>query len=230
MKHLVKEMNGVKYIEYNDEKNIMENKQNLMIYTTLEKGNIKESGIKFPFYYTKDYNFITINKNQSVLEQIYDYLNFLYFKYSICEYIIVKLYFDVIYEVVELNIYPVITKNSILGDKIRMKCENLFDYLNICMLDVPSDTNFKRELRYYSVRDKRFIELIPYLNCGIFKYDENGKVNRFLGWDTQGLFIPSEEEKERLEKIQRDLLFDEIEDDSEYDEDFNNDEEEEIDF
>ncbi len=217
-------MNGVKYIEYNEEKNIMENKQNLMIYSELEKVNLKNSGLKFPFYYTKDYRFLIIKKSESVLEQIYDFLNFLYYKYSSCEYIIVKLYFDVVYEVIELNIYPVISKNSTLGDKIRMKCENLFDYLNICLVDVPRDEIFKRELRYYSNRDKRFIELIPYLNCGIFKYDENGKVNRFLGWDTQGLVIPYEEEQERLKRIEDELLFND--DNEENDEYLNN----ELDF
>lgn len=226
MKQLIKEKNGVKYVEYNSEKNIMEDKNNLLIYTALEKINFENSGIKFPFYFTKEYKFLPVDKNEPILNQIYSFLNSLNKVYSSSKYIIVKLYFDVLYEVLEFNIYPIISKNSPLGEKLRIKCSNNYDYLNICLLDVPADSIFLREFRFYSMENKKFLEFVPYLNCGIFKYDENGMVNRFDGWE--GIEIKTEEDE--ISKIINDVLDDEENNDFDEDEDYYDGDEDEIDF
>lgn len=216
MKQIVKEKNGVKCVEYNPDKNIMEDKNNLLIYTTLEKINFENSGIKFPFFYSKVCKFLPVDKTEPILNQIYSFLNSLHKEYSTSQHIIVKLYFDVVYEVLEFNIFPIFPKNSPLGENLRIKCSNNYDYLNICLLEFPTDSIFLREFRHYSVENKKFLEFVPYLNCGIFKYDENGQVSRFEGWD--GVEIKTEEDE--ISKIINYVLDDEEEEDYEDEIDF----------
>jgi hypothetical protein len=221
MKNLIKLKGGEKYIEYNSNKSIMESKNNLLIYSILEKVNLEESGVKFPFFYTIEYKFLPVNRQTPILNQIYTFLNSLYKEFSSSQFLIVKLYFDVVYEVLEFNIYPIISKKSSLGEKIRLKCSNEYGYLNLCLLENPSDSIFSRELKYYSLENKRFLDSVPYLNCGIFKYDENGQVNKFNGWE--GVIFNIEED-EITKRINDSLTFKEDNDNNE--EDY----EDEIDF
>lgn len=183
MEQKVKELTTPKY---NLTKSVLDDRKNLLNYTKLEEQNLNNYGVKFPFYYSFSENVIFITDKKPILEQVYDYLNSQSNYYSKSDFIIVKLIRNYDNISLSLFIYPVISKNSPLGNEVRYKCNGLFDYLNICInekmeMDNPKYDNFR--LKIHSHSDQYFLGFLHYLNCGIFKYDKEGKVNRFKGWD-----------------------------------------------
>lgn len=212
MKHLIKEKNGVFYVEYNMNKSINDDKKNLIIYTSFEQMNLNEMGLDFPFYYTSNVRYLQVNSDNSVLNQVYSFINGLYQEYKTARYLIIKLNFEIIYQVMEFNIFPVIDKNSDLGDTLRINCKNSSDYLNICLSDSPKESLFKRKFLNYYPEDKDFLEFIPYLNCGIFQYGEDEKVNRTPYWEPSFFKgdLLSEIARENMNEFEREFEHDEI--------------------
>lgn len=203
------------YVEYDFDKSIENDKNNLIVYTMLEHQNLEKYEISIPFYHSYDTQFLTLNENQPVTEQIYNFLNGLYNVYSESEFLIVKLSCDFNEPILTIKIFPIISQNSPLGDNLRFKCSNTFDYFKICLNDDVYNPNlmaYHKKFIHYSYSNHSFIEQINYLNCGIFKYDEDGKVNKFEGWEQQ-----YEELKKTEEFINRMIL---LKDEEEGDLDF----------
>jgi hypothetical protein len=159
--------------------------ENTINYMKLEEINLSQMNVEFPFYYTKLYRWFKVGSNKSILEQIYDELNSLYDNYKECKYIIVKLNCQYNEPVIDMEIFPTIDKNSELGYKVRMLCENMFDYSDLCVFN--SGTLDKLILHdpfklLYSESDTKFLEILPFLNCGITRFVE-GKVLPIEYWE-----------------------------------------------
>ena len=188
MRNYINEGNGIKYFQYNKDKSVIEDKDNLIIYTYLEQYNLKLYDITFPFYYSRDERFFFINKDKPILEQIYDYLNSLHKYYSTSKYIIVKLIRDYDNICIKLVIHPIISKNSPLGDELRIKCNSFPDYLNICLnerMEIDNNRFHNFVLKKHSHLDQNLMGFLHYFNCGIFQYNSDGKVNRFELWEPE---------------------------------------------
>lgn len=161
--------------------------ENTINYMKLEEMNLSQMNVEFPFYYTKLYKWFKVDSNKSILEQIYDELNALYDNFKESKFFIVKL--NCMYDepVIDMEIFPIIEKNSELGDKVRMFCENMFDYSDLCVFN--SGTLDKLILHdpfklLYSESDMRFLEVLPFLNCGITRFEDK-KVLPIENWENQ---------------------------------------------
>jgi hypothetical protein len=159
--------------------------ENTMNYMKLEEVNMLQHNLNFPFYYTREYKWFKVNSDSSIIEQIYDELNTFSDKYKDCQNIIVKLNSDYREPVIDMEIFPIIEKDSDLGDKVRLLCENIFDYVDLCVfksgtLDQLILHDPFRNL--YSERDMKFLEILPFLNCGITRFVD-GKVLPIEYWE-----------------------------------------------
>ncbi len=159
--------------------------ENIMDYMKLEEVNMFQHNVNFPFYYTRVYRWLKIDSDKSIIEQIYDDLNTLYDQYKDCQNIIVKLNCDYEEPVIDLEIFPIIEKNSELGDKVRILCENMFDYSDLCVFNSGTldQLILNNPFQYlYSKSDMKFLKILPFLNCGITRFVD-GKILPIEYWD-----------------------------------------------
>ena len=175
MRNIIKLNNKIAFFKY-DGISPISTLNNTMCYMKLEEINLNHKKISFPFYYTKDYKWFKVNSNKTILEQIYDELNSLYDKFKDCQNIIVKLNCDYKEPIIDMEIFPIIDEDSELGYKVRLLCEDMFDYSELCefksgTLDELILNDPFRHL--FSETDMEFLKVLPFLNCGITRFVDN---------------------------------------------------------
>lgn len=184
MRNIIEINNKKAYFKY-DGSSPVSTLENIMCYMKLEEINLSQMDLGFPFYYTKEYRWLKIKQGKTILKQIYEELNTLHEKFNNCKFLIIKLNCEFVEPIIDMEIFPIIDKESCLGDKVRLKCENMFDYSDLCVFNSGNREGIYLHDAFkplYSENDLKFLEILPFLNCGITRF-EGDKILPIHYWD-----------------------------------------------